>query len=146
MGCPYTSSVSLSNPDQKVNKKLLGKWVDASEMNQENAGFYEISEFDKNRYNIVKNSYNFADSTYSQEKFISHISDIDGTEFLNMEVEGNKYYLFKLDLQDKSFTLWEVTENIDEQFSSSADLRAFVKKNMNLSFFYSKDEKKYYKQ
>jgi uncharacterized membrane protein YkgB len=41
--------------------------------------------------------------------------------------------------------LYELTDNIDEKFTESQKLKEFVKKNMHLSFFYNKDEKKYVK-
>jgi virulence-associated protein VagC len=42
-------------------------------------------------------------------------------------------------------TLAPVTENIDEKFASSEEIKAFFKKNMAMSFFFDKDEDVYIK-
>jgi hypothetical protein len=40
-----------------------------------------------------------------------------------------------------------VTDNITEEFATPEELKAFIKKNMELSFFYNKDdEKTFYKE
>ena len=41
--------------------------------------------------------------------------------------------------------LLPVTENIDEKFTSSAELKKFIEKNKSLSFFYDKDENSFIK-
>ena len=146
-GCPYTSTVPIDKPNVKVNKKLTGKWVKTSDLSNENPEYYEIKKYDKYRYEIIKNTYNSNDSIYKQESYITHITEIDNNSFLNMQKGGTgEYFLHKIDLVDKEFTLYEITNNIDEKFSSSEPLREFVKKNMNLSFFYNQEEVKYSKQ
>jgi len=63
---------------------------------------------------------------------------------LNMQELGQeKYDIYKLDITDTEFTMFEVTDNIDETFTNSGDFIKFIKKNMNLSFFYNASEKTY---
>lgn len=55
------------------------------------------------------------------------------------------YYLYKMDVSPSGsrITLSAVTENIDEVFTSSAELKAFIQKNMKHSFFFEKEEEVY---
>ncbi len=144
--CPYQSAVPISEANQKPNKKLMGKWIKESDLEQENPEFFVIkkSEDDKFKFYIVKNEYQSSDSSYKETKYLTHITDIDGNIFLNMQENGEgDYYIHKVDLQGDKFVLYEVTDNIDEKFNSSAELYDFIKKYMNLSFFYNKDETTY---
>ena len=75
-----------------------------------------------------------------------HVTQIEGITFMNMQKDGTgDYYLHRVELKDKVMTFIEVTENIDEKFNTSAELKAFVTKYMNLSFFYTKEEVQYTK-
>jgi hypothetical protein len=59
-----------------------------------------------------------------------------------------KYYLYRVEKKSDGgrVKLRAVTNNITETFATSAELKAFIKKNMELSFFYNKDdEEMYYK-
>ena len=77
------------------------------------------------------------DSTYSQYMYISHITYIEGTLFMNMQKDGTgDYYLHSVVLEGKELTFIEVTENIDEKFNTSEELKAFIAKYMHLSFLY----------
>ena len=46
-------------------------------------------------------------------------------------------------LKEIRITVFEVTDNIDEKFDDSEDLKEFVSKYKDLSFFYNKDEETY---
>jgi hypothetical protein len=145
-GCPYASKVPIDSPGAKIDQKLLGKWLKASDKEKDNPEYYVISGIDEYKYNITKFEYQSNDSSYKETKYVSHISQLEDISFLNMQKDGvGDYYLHKIDLSNSEFTLFEVTDNIDEKFSTSADLKAFVKKYMRLSFFYNKDEIKYVK-
>lgn len=145
--CPYTSSVPIDNPAVKVDKNLLGKWVKSSDQTNEHPNFFVITNIGDLKYNIIKNEYNSTDSAFTQTVYISHISKIDNLSFMNMQQDGKgDYYLYRIDLGNGEFSLFELTDNIDEKFNTSPELKAFIKKNMNLSFFYNKDEEKYLKQ
>ncbi len=142
--CPYQSSVPISEANQKLDKKLMGKWIKESDMEAENPEYFEIQPVDKFKFNIVKFEYQTSDSTYKETKYLTHITKIDNNVFLNMQENGaGDYFLYKIDLQGDKFVLYEITDNIDEKFNTSAELYDFVKKNMNLSFFYNKDETTY---
>jgi len=144
MACPYTSQVPIDNPGVKVQNALMGKWVKAGDESNLNPNYFVITKQDDFKYKIIKNEYSSSDSTYKETIYISHISKIDNLQFLNMQQDGTgDYYLYKLVLNQNDFSLFEVTDNIDEKFATSEELKAFVKKNMNLSFFYNKDEEKY---
>jgi len=145
-GCPYASKVPIDQPSVKVQKELIGKWVKAGDQTKENPEFFVISPIGDVKYNIVKNEYNTYDSAYKETIYISHISKVGNLEFMNMQQDGKgDYYLYRIDLGQGEFTLYELTDNIDEKFNTSEELKAFIQKNMNLSFFYNKDEERYIK-
>jgi len=145
--CPYASKVPIDSPSVKVTQQFTGKWLKASDKEKENPEYYVISGIDEYKYNIVKFEYQTSDSSYKETKYVSHMSQIEDVSFLNMQKDGHgDYYLHKIDLSGNEFSLFEVTDNIDEKFSNSADLKSFVKKYMRHSFFYNKDEIKYLKK
>lgn len=148
--CPYDSQVPISEADKPIDKTLLGKWYKEGEQsNQYPSEYYEITSMTPQLYQVTKLEMNSEDSTYREESYVSHLSVLKGGDskeykFLNMKKDGS-YYLHRVDLSEEKFVLYEVTDNIDEKFNTSAELREFVKKNMHLSFFYNKDEMTYYK-
>jgi hypothetical protein len=148
--CPYESQVPITDTDYPVNAQLPGKWYKEGEMDNEYPDeYYLIEQLNDVLLNITKFDLNEDDNSYREESFIAHLSilkDDDGKEyhFLNMKKDG-KYLLHRLDLQGDSFVLYEVTDNIDEKFSSSEELYDFVKAYMHLSFFYNRDEEQYFK-
>ena len=83
---------------------------------------------------------NTSDSTYKNETYISHLSKLTkegkSYQFINMKQEGG-YYLHRIEITGDTFVLSEITDNIDEKFSNSEDLKAFVEDYMHLSFFYN---------
>jgi len=142
--CPYASTVPIDTPSVKVQNTLMGKWIKAGDESNTNPNYFVITKNDDFKYKIIKNEYNSYDSAYKATIYISHISKIDNIQFMNMQQDGSgDYYLYKIDLAQNEFSLFEITDNIDEKFSNPAELKAFVKKNMYLSFFYNKDEEKY---
>lgn len=143
--CPYQSKVPITKPQEKVDKDLLGEWISTQELEIENPKYFSINKFDKTKYEIIEMSYSSYDTAYSSKTYFMHTSTIKDRLFLNVEdaSQGGGYYLYYLEKGSNEFTLFEVSDNIDEQFASSEDLRKFVEKHMNLSFFYSKDELKY---
>ena len=144
VGCPYESKVPVAEPSEKVEKGLLGKWVEEKNIGDDNPDFYQINKYDKFRYEIIENEYKSNDSVYEQKTFISHISTVKDIAFLNMKQEGS-FYLYRIDHDKDYFTMYEVTDNIDESFENSKDLFDFVNKYKGLSFFYNKEEKSYKK-
>ncbi len=142
--CPYQSQVPLGQPNKKVDKNVLGKWVKNSDLDKENPEYFEISALDKLKYNIVKFEYQTNDSTYKDTKYVTHFTYIEDLVFMNMQKDGEgEYYMHRLDMNGDEFMLYEITDNIDEKFTTPEEFNAFVKKHMKLSFFYNKDEVKY---
>ena len=144
VGCPYESKVHVDDPSEKVDKGLLGKWVEEKSVGEENPDFYQINKYDKLRYEIIENEYKSTDSVYEQKTFISHITTVEDITFLNMKQEGS-FYLHRIDHDKDYFTLFEVTDNIDETFEDSKALYEYVNTYKGLSFFYNKEEKSYKK-
>ncbi len=145
--CPYQSDVPIDKPVIKIDKAILGIWAKPNDIEKENHNFYDIQKIDKVKYSVVNNEYNTTDSAFTQTKYIAHLSKVGDLMFMNMQKNGEgDYYIHRIDIGKEEFTLFEVTDNIDEKFTISKDFKEFVKKNMHLSFFYNKDEKKYIKE
>jgi hypothetical protein len=146
--CPYQSKVPISEATEKINKDLLGEWISTSELDFDNPTYYEIKKYNKVKYEVLENSYSVYDSLYSTKIYLMHASVVQNKTFMNVEdIEAaDGFYLYKMEFENDKFTLFELTDDIDEQFDSSADLRAFIEKNMHLSFFYVKGETEFIKK
>ena len=148
--CPYQSRVPISKPVEKINKDLLGYWIASGEMEYgEEATYFEIGKFDKVKYEIIEHSYSTYDSTWSEKKYHMHTSMVGDETFMNIQEDGmGDYHLHKLEIdvagKSKQLTVYEVTDNIDETFNTSEDLKAFIEKHKGLSFFYTSDETIYF--
>ena len=143
MGCPYESEVPIDQPQVKVDKNLIGKWVVQNDDNKQ-PDYLEITKADEMKYQI--DLYSWENDHYNMERYYSFISILGDQNFMNVQSEGEtKYGLYKYLLESKSLTVIEVTDNIDEKFENSKELKAFIKENMNLSFLYNKDETIYLK-
>lgn len=138
-GCPYSSSVPIDSPSIKVSPSFYGVWNSKTSANYT----FTISAEGDKVYKILKKAKNANDeSTYS-----AYLSDINGIKYLtiyepNSAKKAYYFYKFVQNSADK-ITLTPVTENIDEKFTSSADLKAFFTKNQNNSYFWGKDEDVY---
>ncbi len=145
--CPYASKVPIDKAGVKFDRNLLGKWKKYSNSESKHPEYFEIADIDGNQFNINKFEYSSSDSSYNKSVYLAHISKIGDYLFLNMQKGGEgDYFLHRIDLNGNTFKLYEVTDNIDETFNTSEELRDFIKKNMHLSFFYNKDEKLYIKE
>ncbi len=146
--CPYASSVPIDKANTKIDKNLIGKWKKFSGPESADPEYLEISDVDGNYFNITKLKYKSTDSSYSKTVYLAHISKIDDYIFLNMQEDGKgSYYLHRVEYDGKNkFKIYEVTDNIDEKFNTSEELKDFVKKYMHLSFFYNKEEELYVKE
>lgn len=153
MGCPYKTKINLeSNPSEKVQKDLLG--------NFEKKGYssykYSISKKSDNKYTIKE--IKVKDGTLNYE-FEGYTTTIKGTQFLvtkkvksstkdyTTEIEP-EYYIYKITSNSSKtiVKLEEVTEFIKDEFTSAADLKAFIGKYKDLTFFYKNTALKYYKE
>lgn len=146
-GCPYSADVPLDDAKEKINPAFIGKWVKASSSKEEHPKYYQVSKKDETKYLFEEFTWSSSSNKYNSDIYTGHSTTIGTTMFLNMEKDG-KYYFYKIELSadKKSFKLYEVTDNIDEKFSTSKDLKAFFEKYKDLSFFYNKDEEKYEKE
>lgn len=143
--CPYSSTVPLSNASVKYGPELLGKWVVVDEY-AETPNYFIFSDVDGMKFKAEKYEYNSTDEIYEiSGTYVCHFTDIGKTRFANMSQDGT-YYFYKIEMVGANqFKLYEVTDNIDETFSSSTELMAFFTKYKDLSFFYNKDEETYNK-
>ncbi len=147
MGCPYETEVPISEPSVTFPADLLGKWEPKSSGD-------EIVTIRKKTDYIVSISKTKKEPKEDDkpEEYEAYLSEVDAVKFLNIsevgeQGSGAKFYLYKIEVSanNSRITLNAVTENIDEQFSNSAELKAFIQKNMHLSFFYEKEDEIYQK-
>jgi hypothetical protein len=136
-GCPYKSTVNLGEPSMKTEKWLKGNWESALNTDMH----YEIKALDQFSYAITE--VNEADETLNIE-YIAWTSLVGKQEYFtvyepNAEEKGYYFYL-KTNISATEFKLSPVTDYIDEQFTSSAALRAYFEQNQHLSFFFAGDE------
>jgi hypothetical protein len=143
MGCPYGTEVAIDEkPVVKVMPSLLGKWEQRSSTDYS----YTVSKVDEFTYKIEKLTVSSGEKTV----YNGFVSDVGGEKFFNIWEESattKTYYLYKVDMSggDNLVKLVSVTDNIDEKFTSSAELKKFIEKYKGLSFFFEKDEDSYIK-
>lgn len=146
MGCPYESKIPLDTADKsKPDKDLVGKWE------EKGSDSYEWKcSLDGNQYRIEKKS---TDGDSDEPTiYIGFLSDVAGTPFLNVYEDSydseKSYMIYRMEKKsDDRIKFKAMTDNVTEEFTSGEDFRTFVKKNMELSFFYNKDdEKTFYKE
>jgi hypothetical protein len=146
MGCPYESAVPLSEANTKASDNMIGTWEESGnpsvtiDIVRGNGNFLKIEKVTKNE-----------GSEPTIEDYTAHITDVNGTMFLNVseineyDTEPN-YYLYKLEKNGEfKITVFEVTPNIKEKFTSSDEMKKFFASNMQHSFFYSSGEITYFK-
>lgn len=148
-GCPYDSEVPVDAPTAvKYPAAILGNWEPKSSSDD----FYKIKRKDDYVIAIIKTKRE-AKPDDTPEEYFAFMSDVDGVKFLNLydkndEENGTKkFYLYKIEISTSGarITLSPLTENIDEKFQTSAELKAFIKENMKHSFFYDKEEQVFIK-
>lgn len=144
MGCPYESKISLDSADKaKPDKVLVGKWEEKG-----SDDYAWKCELDGNQYRITKT--NTADGG-EPTIYIGFLSDVAGTPFMNVYEqdysEDRKYMIYRMEKKGEDRVKFKaMTDNVTEEFTTSEEFKTFVKKNMELTFFYNKDdEKTFYK-
>ena len=111
---------------------------------------YRISKETETLYKIEEISNSNKSSIYL---YYGYTTTIGGTQFLVTYQENknggspDKYYFYKLEgtKSGSMFTLFEVTEAISEEFTTTKELKNFISKYKDLSFFYNKTELKFYR-
>jgi hypothetical protein len=148
VGCPYSSTVPLSPPSVEVDSGFYGKWV--LDSTDDNPAYYLIEEIDGLVFALNKYSWDSDSETYTIDNaYQAWFTDIREARFMNVEdtADQGTFYLYRIEMDGPmEFTLYEVTDNIDESFDSSEEMSAFFEEYRNLSFFYNKDEELYHKQ
>lgn len=146
MGCPYESKLPLDTADKsKPDKALEGKWEE-----KESTDYTWSCKMDGNQYRIEKKS--IESSEDEPTIYFGWLTQVGDAQFLNVyeqSYDDKSYMLYKYEKKGdgERVKFKAVTDNITEEFTTSEDLKAFVKKNMELTFFYNKDdEKTFYKE
>lgn len=147
-GCPYETEVPIDKPAIKYPVALLGKWEPKSSSDDT----YTIKKKDDYVIIITKVKKE-AKADDTPEEYEAFISEVGGAKFLNLsekkdgDIGTQKYYLYKVEISPSGarLTLSPITENIDEKFQTSAELKTFIQQNMNHSFFYDKEDEVYIK-
>jgi hypothetical protein len=146
MGCPYESKIPLDTADKsKPDKDFVGGWEEKGD-----DSYTWKCTMDGNQYRIEKKS--TEDSESEPTIYIGWLSDVGGVPFINVYEQDyssdRAYYLYRVDKKSEDRIKFKaITDNITEEFTTSEELKTFIKKNMELSFFYNKDdEKTFYKE
>src|ERR1035437_7768666 len=139
--CPYSTELAIDEPSSKIDDKILGKWEAKS-----SDYTYNVTKKDEFNYKFEKKGKTSTDVS----NYTGFLSVIDGVKFLNVYEDASTsktYYLYKIEQSTSGakITLLPVTENIDEKFATSVELKAYIKKYMALSFFYEKDQEEYFR-
>lgn len=133
-GCPYESLVPIDNPTLPLNQKLIGKWNPGGE-----GEIYEIKKQDEFHYAIdaIKGD--------KKESYTAFLSDVNGTLFLNLsenkpENNERKYLFYKVEVvNDNSFKIYPVSENVREKFKTKEEMKKFIADNMKNSYLFEKE-------
>lgn len=144
MGCPYESKFPVDDASAaKVDKSFVNDWDEKGS----DSYLWKVSLKGK-EYRVEKKNIKDGGEPTIYNGFLS---DVDGNLFLNVHEESEssdvKYYIYKVEKKgDDRFKLYAMTDNVTEEFTSSAELKSFIKKNMRVSYFWNKDdEKSFYK-
>lgn len=136
IGCPYESKVPIDKPTVKINPKYLGVWE-----HEKNSEKYKVTKYNDYTYAIEQ----LEKDKPANDKLFAFTSVVNGVNFLNLwdgpTDTPEKYSIYKLELKsENTILLSEVTENIDEQFTNSEQLKKFIADNMARSYFYTKTD------
>lgn len=149
MGCPYESKVPVDDASTaKADKSLKGKYQE-----KDSEDYLWTVTLDGNIYTIEKkNTKDGGDPTMYQ----GFLSNVSGSTFMNVydkPTDGStpeKFYIYRVVKKDESaarVNLQAMTDNVTEEFASSAELKSYIQKYMDLSFFWNKDdEKKFFRE
>jgi len=146
MGCPYSSTVPLSQADTKAPDYLIGTWELSG--SEEGGDKVEVKRGSGNVLEITKTS---SGEYGTSDNYTGHITTVNNTLFINLaevsEYGGDpSYYFYKVEKQgDNKIVLYAVTANIRETFDNQNSLRDFFSKNMQNSYFFDAGEETYYK-
>lgn len=132
-GCPYSSSVPITEANEAYPVEILGKWQDAD---ADSTSFYEVKKLSETIMQVIENTWNETDESWDKSDYLAHTSDVDGDLFLNVNQDGTYYFYKIVSVSDTEAELWPLTEYIKEEFTESEALKAFVAEHKDLGFFY----------
>gem|GEM_PF-1218987 len=145
--CPYESKIPLSKPQEKIDRKFLGRWESEDEVYNS----YTITPVNQYEYSILQKT-----SVGGVHKYTGFISKIRGGSFLNAYSDSlHIYYLYRLkfDSSANEMTVMPFTKEMAARFkdfplkpNDTQALNDFVWRNMNLRDFYDVEEQAVYKQ
>lgn len=142
MGCPYSSSIALSDPSYKISDNLIGTWELSGNSDGDK---FEVKRTSGTTVEIIKTM----GYDQSQTTFDAHITDIAGTLFLNAREGGDEYgsyYFYKIEKDGEyKIRLIPVTSYIRETFETAEEMRNFFESNMQNSYFFTTEDELYYK-
>lgn len=133
-GCPYESLVPINDPTLAIDKKLLGKWEPGKE-----GEIYTIKKQDEFNYTID------SEKGDKKESYTAFLSDVNGTLFLNLSESKNandpkKYLFYMIEwINESSFKLYPISENVREKFKTKEELKKFIAENMKNSYLFEKE-------
>ena len=149
MGCPYESKVPVDDASMaKADKTLKGTFKE-----KDSDDYLWTVTLDGTTYTIEKKNTKDGGDPTMYEGFLS---DVSGSTFMNVydkSTDGSspdKFYIYKVNKKDDAagrVYMQAMTDNVTEEFASSAELKSYIKKYMDLSFFWNKDdEKKFFRE
>ena len=149
-GCPYDSKVPASEEPIEIPKNILGKWVESDELGSANEKFFLVSRPSRNSMLINKISYTASDENYDTTSYSGQLCKIKGQLFLSLknqtplgeqtspfEEEEKKYFIYRVRPYYDYFKLDELSNHIQEQFESSAELRKYIEVHIDNEIFYN---------
>lgn len=133
-GC-YKSTVPIDRPSQNIESSLLGTWYKSKYSTSGEK--YVISKKNAREYKIVKWSWDYKTKKHHKPKTQeAYISIVSGQKFINLK-DGRYYYPIKMIKKSNNhYEFHPLSRFIKEKFSSSSQLKSFIEKHMQLSFFY----------
>ena len=146
MGCPYATELELSGA-----KKVEDKYIGTYEKQSSSYYYLKVSKSNETMYKLEK--YRTKTDEVSQTG-LGYIIDIGGTHFLIAKAAGssysyskNKSYIYKITSKADGLAvkIQGITDYLDEEFETEAELKAYISNYKNLSFFYQKKAEKYFK-
>lgn len=142
MGCPYDSKFPLESADKsKPDKALVGKWEEKG-----SDSYTWKCIMDGNQYRIEKKDAD--DANDEPTVYIGWLTEVGGSQWLNVYEQDyssdKEYYFYRMEKKSDGdrIKFKAMTDNVTEQFTTGDDLKAFIKKNQELTFFYNKDDEK----
>lgn len=138
-GCPYESEVPIDEPSVAVPTALPGVWKGVSD----SGIVVTVTQTDAFSFHI-----RYTEDSGATHNYSAYLSVLRNVSLLNLHplqpVSGltgpYAFYKFDLSADGKHLTLTPVTDNIQEKFTSSRRLKAFFRKYVHTSFFYTIDE------